>query len=70
MDRKIKKSLNLVVIARTNHKSGTSALYKALDGAGKDLETFPGKTAIVSISDGQENINLESYHLEGCTGSQ
>ncbi|MBA3010864.1 MAG: VWA domain-containing protein, partial [Proteobacteria bacterium] len=39
---------------------GTSALYKALAGAGQDLESFSGKTAVIIISDGQGKIDLES----------
>ncbi len=39
---------------------GTSPMHTALTAAGEDLKTFPGKTAVVIISDGQEAMGLKS----------
>ncbi|WP_300464550.1 OmpA family protein [Desulfobacula sp.] len=39
---------------------GTSPMHKALTEAGQDLVGFPGKTAVIIITDGQEQVGLES----------
>lgn len=39
---------------------GTSPMHMALTEAGQDLKSFPGKTAVLIISDGQEAMSLES----------
>ncbi|MBC8440112.1 MAG: OmpA family protein [Deltaproteobacteria bacterium] len=39
---------------------GTSPMHMALTEAGKDLNNFSGKTAVIIISDGQEAMSLES----------
>ncbi len=39
---------------------GTSPLHKALTEAGQDLAGFPGKTAVIILTDGQEQFDLKS----------
>lgn len=51
----LNEKLDLITAA-----GGTSPMYKALTGAGQDLQNFSGKTAVIIISDGQEAVDLES----------
>ncbi len=53
--RGLNEKLDLITAA-----GGTSPMYKALTAAGQDLNGFSGKTAVIIISDGQPEMNLES----------
>ncbi len=53
--RGLNEKLDLITAA-----GGTSPMYRALTAAGQDLNGFSGKTAVIIISDGQPEMNLES----------
>lgn len=59
MEKYTQKGLN-EKLGLISAPGGTSPMYKALAGAGQDLKNYSGKTAVLIISDGQGEMDLES----------